>query len=465
MKPTTAILAAVCVLFLVFGAGCISFSQPDPNGTVWKLESMGQSEVAPTGIITLSFSDGVISGSSGVNTYAGTYAVTTSDGTLTFSKIAATKMTGPSGLMTQENAYLADLAKVSSYAISGDTLILKDSSGQILLSYTNPIKGTAWKLISYTPSGKTAQLDAAGLVTIMFEENGKLTGSTGINTYEATWKLNGKNLDISQPAITKMLGPQFMEDQESDYISLMGSVSGFTLSAGQLDLINAAGVPIMSFEPILPGTSWQLMQINGEDIETDTQTTITFNEDGTVNGRAPVNSYSGQWHVSGINGLTFSNVAATLLISSDSFAVSTEQQYFTIMNNVISYAVTDNSLTLTDKSGHTLTFAPNYQDALGGTAWQLADNSAVTLSFSPSASQIFGQGPINTFSAAVTYNQYGEVSVSNFISTRMGGTQAQMTAEQAFFEVIEELETVSFSSGQLVLSDDVDTIYFNPQVN
>ena len=41
MKPTTALLAAVCVIFLVFGAGCISFSQPDPNGTVWKLDSIG----------------------------------------------------------------------------------------------------------------------------------------------------------------------------------------------------------------------------------------------------------------------------------------------------------------------------------------------------------------------------------------------------------------------------------------
>lgn len=40
-----------------------------------------------------------------------------------------------------------------------------------------------------------------------------------------------------------------------------------------------------------------------------------------------------------------------------------------------------------------------------------------------------------------------------------------MTAEQNFFNVIEELETVAFSSGQLVLSDGIDTIYFNPQIN
>ena len=465
MKPRTALLATVCVIFLVFGAGCISFSQPDPNGTVWKLDSFGKNNDAPNGIITLSFSNGVVSGSSGVNTYAGTYTLSTGDGKLTFSGIASTKMSGPAGLMEQENTYLADLGKVASYAISANTLVLKDNSGKTLLTFSNPLEGTAWKLISYTPAGKTAQHNAAGLVTLMFEPNGDLSGSTGINTYEATWKMNGKTLDISQPAITKMVGPQFMENQESDYLSLMGSVAGFTLSAGQLDLINAAGVPIMSFEPIIPGTSWQLMEINGEEIQTDTQTTLTFNEDGTVSGKAPVNRYSGVWHLAGVDGLTFSNVAATMLISSDSFAVTTEQQYFEILNSITHYTVTDNSLTLTDNSGHSLEFAPVYQNVLGGTSWQHADNAAVTLSFSPDASKIFGQGPVNTFSAAVTYNQYGEVSVSNFISTRMGGTEAQMNAEQAYFEVIEELETISFGNGQLILSDGIDTLYFNPQMN
>ena len=465
MKPRTALLATVCVIFLVFGAGCISFSQPDPNGTVWKLDSFGKNNDAPNGIITLSFSNGVVSGSSGVNTYAGTYTLSTGDGKLTFSGIASTKMSGPAGLMEQENTYLADLGKVASYAISANTLVLKDNSGKTLLTFSNPLEGTAWKLISYTPAGKTAQHNAAGLVTLMFEPNGDLSGSTGINTYEATWKMNGKTLDISQPAITKMVGPQFMENQESDYLSLMGSVAGFTLSAGQLDLINAAGVPIMSFEPIIPGTSWQLMEINGEEIQTDTQTTLTFNEDGTVSGKGPVNRYSGVWHLAGVDGLTFSNVAATMLISSDSFAVTTEQQYFEILNSITRYTVTENSLTLTDNSGHSLEFAPVYQNVLGGTSWQHADNAAVTLSFSPDASKIFGQGPVNTFSAAVTYNQYGEVSVSNFISTRMGGTEAQMNAEQAYFEVIEELETVSFGNGQLILSDGIDTLYFNPQMN
>ena len=465
MKPTTAILASVCVLLIVFGAGCISFSQPDPNGTIWKLESFGQDNSAPTAPISLSFNNGVISGSSGINTYAGSYTVSTSDGKLSFTGIASTKMAGPVALMNQETAYLSALGQTASYTISGETLTLKDANGNTLLTFTNPLADTAWKLISYTPAGKTAQLNAAGFVSIMFEPNNELTGNTGINTYSATWKLNGNTLDISQPSTSKMLGPQFMEDQESDFISLLGSVAGFTLSAGQLDLTDAAGVPIMSFEQILPGTSWQLMQINGENIETNIQTTLTFNEDGTISGQAPVNRFTGQWHQHGVEGLTFSNVAATMLISYDSFASNTEQQFFEILNSVTSYTAADNSLTLNADGVNSLQFVPVYQDILGGSSWYHADNSAVTLSFSPDASQIFGQGPVNTFSAAVTYEQYGEVSISNFISTRMSGTQTQMNAEQAFFNIVEDLESVSFNDGQLVLTDGVNFLYFNPQQN
>ena len=47
----------------------------------------------------------------------------------------------------------------------------------------------------------------------------------------------------------------------------------------------------------------------------------------------------------------------------------------------------------------------------------------------------------------------------------MSGTQTQMNAEQAFFNIVEDLESVSFNDGQLVLTDGVNFLYFNPQQN
>ena len=143
MKPTTAILASVCVLLIVLCAGCISFSQPDPNGTVWKLDSFGQNNDAANGILTLSFNNGVASGSSGVNTYAGSYTVSTGDGKLTFSGIASTKMTGPAALMTQETKYLNALSQTALYTLSGETLTLKDANGNTLLTFKEPLTGTS----------------------------------------------------------------------------------------------------------------------------------------------------------------------------------------------------------------------------------------------------------------------------------------------------------------------------------
>ncbi len=461
MKPTLAILAvAACVALITFGAGCISFNQPDLNGTAWKLENFGTDKTAPTGLITISFNDGNAAGTAGVNVFAAEYAIDTNGGKLTFNSITSTKMTGPANLMSEESKFLTALGQTATYSVSGDKLTLKDSKGTTLLIFGNPLSDSSWKLISYTPAGQLQSKDAAGMVTLMFDKNGEVTGNTGINSYTATWKLDGTNLIISQPTTTKMNGPDFMKQQEATYTSLLGSVAGFTLSADQLDLVNGAGEPVLSFVPILPGTSWGLMQINGNDVITNTQTTITFNNDGTFSGNAPVNTYTGQWKTTGVNGISLTNVASTLLISTDTAAVSAEQQIFEIMNTVTTYEVTDNSLTLSGKD-YSLTFAPNYEKALDGTNWKLADNSAITVNFADG--KIFGEGPVNTYSADITYEPYGEVSINNFVSTRMGGTQAQMTGEQTFFTVIQNLEYVSFSDGQLVLTSNVETAYAIPQ--
>jgi heat shock protein HslJ len=49
--------------------------------------------------------------------------------------IATTKMAGPEELMQQEAAYLAALPQTATYAIEGDELWLRDSTGAALAHY------------------------------------------------------------------------------------------------------------------------------------------------------------------------------------------------------------------------------------------------------------------------------------------------------------------------------------------
>lgn len=91
--------------------------------------------LAASSAITATFgSDGSLTGNASINRYTTTY--TASDGTMSIdAAIATTKMAGSEELMTQESAYLAALPGTATYAIEGDELWLRDSTGAALAHY------------------------------------------------------------------------------------------------------------------------------------------------------------------------------------------------------------------------------------------------------------------------------------------------------------------------------------------
>ena len=78
--------------------------------------------VADAEITAVFAASGELSGSAGVNTYHGPYTLTGE--ALEIGALATTRMAGPDELMKQETAYLAALAKVTSYRIDGNALTL-----------------------------------------------------------------------------------------------------------------------------------------------------------------------------------------------------------------------------------------------------------------------------------------------------------------------------------------------------
>ena len=77
---------------------------------------------------------GTAAGSGGCNTYRAPYE--TSDSTLTFGAVAATKKMCAQDVSDQEHAFFAGLEATASYTIEGDQLTLLDASGQTLLGFT-----------------------------------------------------------------------------------------------------------------------------------------------------------------------------------------------------------------------------------------------------------------------------------------------------------------------------------------
>ncbi len=140
---TYSVSGAVLELRTADGAVGLRFAvavAPSLTKTRWVATSINngtgavQSVVAGSTVTAIFAEDGNVSGSTGCNSYSGTYKV---DGSaLTFGPLASTKMACSSAdVGAQEASYLAALARVATFAFSGDHLQLRDATGALQVDY------------------------------------------------------------------------------------------------------------------------------------------------------------------------------------------------------------------------------------------------------------------------------------------------------------------------------------------
>lgn len=132
------ILAGVATTLLLMGviAGCGGGDAGDPTGRTWTLVELGSAPAVEGTLVTLTFSDGQISGSGGCNSYTGS-AVWGEDGTLSVDPaVATTLMACEPPVMDQETAFFAMLAEAAEFRVDGDELVLSDDGGTAVARFT-----------------------------------------------------------------------------------------------------------------------------------------------------------------------------------------------------------------------------------------------------------------------------------------------------------------------------------------
>jgi heat shock protein HslJ len=108
-------------------------------GTSWTATGINNGKDAVVGQagtekVTIAFgTDGTVSGSSGCNTYNGSY--TADAGTIAFGPLAQTMMACEDAIMQIEQEYTAALAASTVYAIDGATLTLRDAAGATQVTF------------------------------------------------------------------------------------------------------------------------------------------------------------------------------------------------------------------------------------------------------------------------------------------------------------------------------------------
>lgn len=110
--------------------------------------------------------------------------------------------------------------------------------------------------------------------------------------------------------------------------------------------------------PNLDGTSWSLIQINGQDLIPETQATLTFDGD-QINGKASCNNYFGSVTIKD-DSFSVGMVGNTEMWCMEPEGVmDQETDYLKTLSAVARYSVENDELTLFDADGQSLlVFAP-----------------------------------------------------------------------------------------------------------
>lgn len=215
--------------------------------------------------VTAEFSDSQISGSSGCNSYSGSYEI--NGDRIEFGLFASTMMACPEPQMELESGYLSALGGSTRFEIVDSSLTLMDDSGDVLVRFSasEPISITSmpWEALAYY-NGKggftSVLLDTS--ITATFAEDGTLSGSASCNNYNASYEIEGESITIGPIAVTQMFCGEHegIMEQETQYLAALQNAGTYSIELDQLNLFDAEGTRMVSYvtQSENPGASGEL---------------------------------------------------------------------------------------------------------------------------------------------------------------------------------------------------------------
>ncbi len=161
------------------------------------------------------------------------------------------------------------------------------------------LAGTAWVLDSI--GGEPPLADTT--ITLRFEPDGSLMGSSGCNYYSAEFTEGSGTLVVDNMSSTLMLCAEELGAQEDGFLAMLGSVKRYSLEDEHLTLSDDAEAPLAVFSvqsQELTGSTWTIESYNGRagavmGMVEGSAAEIIFGEDGTVSGSGGCNNLVGEF--------------------------------------------------------------------------------------------------------------------------------------------------------------------------
>lgn len=220
------------------------------------------------------------------------------------------------------------------------------------------LPGTSWTLVSFSDADG-ATTDAAAAATLRFADDGKAYGSTGCNSFTATYEVDGEGISLTLGAMTQMAcTDEAVGAQETAVTSSLDLVDAFAISGTEL-VLSANADPLLTYEQADTSVegSWTITGLNngqGAVVSDATVNTLTATfADGEFSGFGGCNQLFGTYTTSGgDDGIEIGPVGGTMM-ACEGDAGTIEAQYTAALGAVSTYVVDGDQLTMRDADGAT----------------------------------------------------------------------------------------------------------------
>ncbi|WP_299430238.1 META domain-containing protein [uncultured Meiothermus sp.] len=230
---------------------------------------------------------------------------------------------------------------------------------QIALAQSPSLDGTRWVLSSYALGSRFAQVSPAQGATLEFTQ-GRAGGFNGCNSFGGTYTQEGSKLSLGALVQTIKACPNPLDRLERDYHRSLAQVRSFALTSGVLRLKNQAGKTILIFAQARPqglqGREWRVTALNTGSavvsVAAGPQPTASF-VGGRLSGNSGCNQFSATYTLNNFS-LQVGPVTSTRRACLDEQTHQQEIAFLQALENVVSFRIVGNQLTLYDQEGSIL---------------------------------------------------------------------------------------------------------------
>lgn len=343
----------------------------------------------------------------------------------------------------------------------------------------NQIEGINWVMVSYlNQAGELVEALPGVNATALFQDE-QVIGNASCNNFSGGYEIVGSNLSIGPLASTEMFcgGPPGVMDQETGYLSALGSAASYAVEGEQLVITNEAGETVVIFmmaEPkSLTGNLWQVISYNnGKEavvsVMIGTELNAFFDEDGQLSGSAGCNNYTAAFEIDD-NKISIGPAATTRMLCNDPEGIMEQElEYLAALEMAATFNFEDNRLLLLDGEGRrvviyqlvrtfelteTIWHLQNYLSGAGSIE-PILEGTEVTAYFSDDGN-VSGNASCNNYSGA--YQLDGEkINIELGPLTMMFCDQPEgvMDQESAYLQALGSATTYQIIGDEMVLRDE-----------